>query len=202
MDLANNQAELRGFFQSHLSTGSPNSSRVTTEQLFNSVTRIKATGCFQRFPCASHCRCLCHKSRRFISPHTVQRAMGALFLSYSGNPVSIFQRCTENSCQGQQAFRFSAVYLFPSWLLARLFAVTVIKRLGSEIHISLKVQRIVSPGAEVFRLTELDDVTGLQRLFSKGLASPNDVSYHSGQNALMVGSFLTQYRTLNLCCPH
>ena len=134
MSIMNNQVELCSFFQSHIPMRSQNPRRLTIEQLSHSVTCIKATGCFQRFPCASHCRCVCHESRRFNSPHTVQRAIGALFLGYPEYPISIFQRCTENSCQGQQAFRFPVVYVFSSWLLARLFAVTVIKSLGSENH--------------------------------------------------------------------
>ena len=208
MDIVNNQTELRSFFQSHLPVRSQNSPILTPEQLSHSVTHIKATECSQRFPCTSHCRCLCHESRRFDSPRTFQRLIGTLFLGYSGYPISNFQRCTENSCQGQQVFRVSAVYVFPSWLLARLLAVTVIKSLGSEIHFSLKVQRIVSSGAEVLRLTLLNDVTGLQRLFSKGLASPNDINHVTGQNVLIVGplfypvqkvkvEFITQRHTPN-----
>ena len=54
-----------------------------------------------------------------------------------------------------------------------------------EISVSLIVRRIVPTGAEIFRLARNDDVDGMKRLFSMGLASPND-SFESGQTALTV----------------
>ena len=188
-NIINNQSELRGLLQTHLSTRSQDLPRLSTEQLSHSITCIKATVRYQRFPCTWHCGCLCHKPQYFNSPQLVHRVIGTLFLSYSGYPIGMFQRCTLSSCQGQQSSQILVKYLFPSWFLARILVVTFIKRLGSEVHVSLKVQRVVSGGAEIFRLTNSNDVTGLQRLFSKGLASPNDVDYANGQNALAVGSF-------------
>ena len=54
-----------------------------------------------------------------------------------------------------------------------------------EIRISLSVRPIVPNGAEIFRLVGLDDVEGIKRLFSTGMASPND-SHEDGQTILYV----------------
>ena len=60
----------------------------------------------------------------------------------------------------------------------------------NEIHASLKVQRVVPDGADVFRLTRVDDVEGLKRLFCEGLASPHDIHSQTGENPLSVGCIL------------
>ena len=186
-NIINNQSELRSFLQLHLPIGPQNSAGLATEHPPYSVTRIKATLSYQRFPCTSRCRCACHDSYCFNSPSSVCRAVGALFLGYSGYPLKFFRRCTQNNCQGRLGFRVSVIYIFPFWFLARLLAITFVKRLGNEIQVSLKVQRIVPAGAEVFRLTRLDDVAGLQRLFIKGLASPNDFEHQNRSHVLSVG---------------
>ena len=58
-----------------------------------------------------------------------------------------------------------------------------------EIDVSLIIRRVVPAGAEIFRLARLDDVEGVKRLFSMGLASPND-SVDSGRSALCVSTIL------------
>ena len=56
----------------------------------------------------------------------------------------------------------------------------------NEISVSLTVRRIVPNGAEIIRLIRNDDVDGVKRLLSIGLASPND-SLDDGRSALTVG---------------
>ena len=190
-NILHNQVELHGLIQLNPTTGSQDSLRLTTDRSSTSVISIKATLNYQRFPCTSSCRCNCHKSHHFISPMLVHRAIGTLILGYSGYPFRIFRRCTLSGCQGQQAFRISINYFFPSWSLARALVIAISKSFCCEIHVSLKVPRVVPNSAEVFRLTLLDDVTGLQQLFSKGIASPYDVNIR-GRGPLFVSlSFST-----------
>ena len=167
------------------STGSRDFFRLNTDRSSISVISIKATLNYQRFPCTSSCRCNCHRPYHLISPTLVHRALGTLFLGYSGYSIGIFRRCTLSSCQGQQAFRLSVNYLFPLWFFARAITIALTKSYCDEIHISLKIPRVVPNSAEVFRLALLEDVTGLQRLFSKGIASPLDVDTE-GNSSLMV----------------
>ena len=94
---------------------------------------------------------------------------------------------TDNDCLSQSTFKTYVHYLFPSWVLAKALILTLASGFLDKISVSLTVRRIVSPAAEIFRLTRIDDVDGLKRLFSKGLASPND-STSDGQLALTVNS--------------
>ena len=69
-----------------------------------------------------------------------------------------------------------------------------------EISVSLTVRRIVPNGADIFRLTRNDDVDGIKRLLSLGLASPND-SFVNGQSVIVVRSvsiLINKIKTLNV----
>ncbi|KAL9112793.1 MAG: hypothetical protein Q9187_007725, partial [Circinaria calcarea] len=138
----------------------------------------------QRSPCTSYCTCACHKVRTFQSPALLHKAIGTLFLGYCGYPMMGLQNCTNTDCLSQSSFRTYVHYLFPSWILAKILIITLASSSLDKISVSLTVRRIVSPGAEIFRLTQSDDVDGLKRLFSKGLASPND-SLSDGQVPLI-----------------
>ena len=187
-NILHNQAKLHGLIQLNPSTGSQDFGSLTTDPSSTSVISIKATLNYQRLPCTSSCRCNCHKSHHLKSPMLVRRAIGTLFLGYSGYPITIFRRCTLSHCQGQQAFRILVNYFFPSWSLARALEIAITHSFFSNIHVSLKVLRVIPNGAEVFRLALLDDVTGLQQLFSKGIASPYDVDIR-GNGLLFVSPF-------------
>ena len=95
------------------------------------------------------------------------------------------QNCTDNDCLSQLSFRTYVHYLFPSWILTKALIITLASGSLDKISVSLTVRRIIPPSAEIFRLARSDDVDGLKRLFSKGLASPND-SISNGQSALNV----------------
>ena len=60
----------------------------------------------------------------------------------------------------------------------------------AEIHVSLIVRRTVSSHDEVFRLAYGGDIDGLKLLFSKGLASPNDLVAPHGGSMLQVSKYL------------
>ena len=71
----------------------------------------------------------------------------------------------------------------------RIVTVSLAVDFFDEVHVSLKVTRVVSEGAEVLQLANINDVQGLKRLFSKGLASPNDVSGVIGNTGLSVSYY-------------
>ena len=127
-------------------------------------------------PCTKYCRCNCHEQRTFMSPRPIRSIIGALFTGYSGYPLKTFRQCNKSNCQGQQMFRAYIHYFFPLWLLKKAFTINLLASFSGEIQVSLKIARIVSSGAEIFRVTQLNDVSGLQQLFKQGLASPNDVT--------------------------
>ena len=143
------------------------------------------------YSCPSYCRCNCHQERHFTSPPLLHKSLGMLFLGYSGYPLNTLQRCTEIGCQTRGALKMSIRYLFPAWFLTRVLTLSLINTSCNEIQASLKTRRVVPTGAEVFDLVRLDDVDGLKSLFSRGLATPNDMMYNSGHNPLYVRCILS-----------
>ena len=164
--------------------------RTTTHPLSNSIVGIETSiPTCQQTPYRSHCSCVCHSPRRFTSAHWLLKAVGTLFVGYSGHPTSILQLYPELNCQCKRASTFSVTYIFPFWFFTMVVATSLTFAFSGEIQTSLKIRRQIAPGAEVFRLTYQDDVNGLKQLFNKGLASPNDISYIDGTTPLGVSTF-------------
>ena len=95
----------------------------------------------------------------------------------------------------QSTFRVYVHYLFPSWFLIKALTITLMSVFLNEISVSLAVRRIVPTGAQIFRLVRQNDIDGIKRLFSMGLASPND-SLQNGQTALTVRG-ISKLMTIN-----
>ena len=194
--IVHSQSEIRGSLQfqappnDQSCIGSDNI-LFTGSSPLNSLIRIRAYIPDNKWhSCPAHCRCTCHHEQRFTSSRWLHGALGILFVGYSGYPLGILQRCTNISCQARRALKISVHYIFPAWFLTRSIKMCLINTSLNEIHASLQTKRLVPAGAEVFRLTETDDVDGLKDLFSRGLASPNDIMYQTGQSLVSVGCVL------------
>ena len=163
-------------------------SRVAIQSPLISVPNQSTTSAVliqaRRLTCTVGCRCACHKLRLFTSSHFLSSTLGRLFIGYAGIPLAIFQKCTNANCQARKNLQTSVNYVFPSWLLFGILSLNLIAA-PNNISVSLTFTPIVSAGAEIFRLTALQDIDGLKTLFSKGLASPNDVDPF-GQTPLRV----------------
>ena len=158
-----------------------------------SIVRVRAyTSRYQHLPCFDSCKCSCHNVQSFQSPDLLQSVVGKLFVGYYGSALRV-QQCTEISCQARRAIQGYVHYCFPHWFIARAFTITL-RSVSETLSVSITVRKVVSSGAEIFHFVGSDDVDGLQRLFGKGLASPND-TYHDGWTALNVSYFLIQLRT-------
>lgn len=195
-DILSSQADLQGCFPLRLASPHhadlPSSGFVAAAdvQSSNSLIGVRAyTPRLQQYRCIPHCTCACHTIRYFRSPHALHMAIGRLFVGYSGYPLNARARCTVANCNIQSDSWTCVDYAFPSWLLARSLTIILVTRSYGEINVSLRVRRLVSSSAEIFRLCRLDDVGGLRRLFDKGLASPNDAEVRSGATALFVSYF-------------
>ena len=149
----------------------------------------------QRSPCPPYCRCGCHRIRTFQSPTMMNHVIGNLLVGYCGYPIiGTFQKCTETGCLSQSTFRTYVYYIFPSWFLAKAIILGLTTQSFGEISISLKMQRVIPAGSDIFRLATLDNVDGIKELFRKGLASPNDITL-IGTSALNVRfSYLSMLR--------
>ena len=139
--------------------------------------------------CSHSCQCNCHRPRYVMSPRFLKNIIGALFLGYAGFPFSYSQKCTDDKCLAQSDFRAYINYFFPFWLFSKAMTLTFMLGTTNGPCMALTVRRIVSNSAEIFRLSSADDAIGLQQLLSKRLASPNDLTMSSGNNALLVCLF-------------
>ena len=123
-----------------------------------------------------------------MTPRISNRALGALFIQYSGYPLWAHTGCTDTRCQVQYKFQAKVLYYFPAWLLSRMIAIQVMLTHFNESAVSLIIRAVVSSTADIFQLTHADDASGLQRLFSNRSASPNDVDILTSRSALQVSS--------------
>ena len=134
--------------------------------------------------CIDGCRCICH-SRNAKTLLPMSRFLGILFIGYTGLPY-ITPKCDDWGCQSRAGIRTSIKYVFPSWLLARVFSLTLSLSTPTGPELNLRVTRIVSSNSLIFMLAKWDDAEGLKTLLSRGLASPYDVDVITGETALHV----------------
>ena len=152
----------------------------------NRIVSVRAF-CYQRSPCSSHCKCACHEVHTFQTPSFFNQVIGSLFVGYSGYPrrMGTSPRCTEAGCLSRSISRIYIHYCFPFWLLAKAVMFGLKTQSLGAISLSLTIRPIILNSSELFRLAGSSDVKGIQQLFSKGLASPNDCS-EDGYSALYV----------------
>ena len=145
----------------------------------------------RHYLCPHRCPCSCHNTRRINSPHVFHKALGSLFVGYSGLPYRALGRCDVSSCLGHQRFQISVMYLFPLWFLYGIIRTSLVTKRLNGVDFSLKLIRNVPPGAEIIRVAGLGDINGIQRLFSQGAASPNDIDASTRMTPLIVRSLFS-----------
>lgn len=154
--------------------------------LINSAIAIDTyVQCRRQQPCSADCRCKCHKLSCASSPRLFSRALGSLFIGYSGQPFG-FMKCTDRSCRNRSVFSARICYTFPTWFLKKAINLSLRNSASQEICININIRALVSCSTDLFRLTFQDDDHGLQRLFSSGGAHPMDLEMVSHQSALQV----------------
>ena len=141
------------------------------------------------FPCQRNCTCDCHALKQANTPRIFHKAVGILFVGYSGYPYLALRRCNFPSCQGQRLIQLSVTYIFPLWFLRKAIDISLISDFSSEVDMALRITRYVPGNADIFRLVIQNDIKGLQRIFSIGIASPNDIGLTGGITALMASQF-------------
>ena len=164
----------------------PRSSRGGSETSSSPIIRVigHPIRCYSAH--FNKCRCVCHNPRYFRTPRFATRALGALFIQYSGCPLRAATRCTNTTCQVQYKLDAQVLYYFPAWMLSRVMAIQFMLTLFNEPVMSLTIRAVIPGSADIFRFTTSDDANSLQRLFSSRAASPNDVSILDGETALRV----------------
>ena len=177
--LVSGQSELQDLLR--LSRSTSPGLNTSEEQASMPIIGVRAfTTQHRRSPCSQSCKCKCHNVHSFQSPSALHNLVGTLFIGYSGCPMRSLQRCTESSCLSQSTFRAYVHYLFPLWFLTKSLTVTFMMMFPAQLQIALTVRRIVPSGAEIFLCERVQDIDGMKKLFSKGLASPNDSEIGGG----------------------
>ena len=138
--------------------------------------------------CDVYCRCRCHMVYSLKSTPLLKRLLGSLFIGYSGNPFCPTSRCNITSCQSQVIFAAHVHYYFPAWFLRKVLDVEIISTISQEPKMSLTIRGVQPNSAKVNLLIRNNDVAGIQKLFSCGLARPNDVIQYTQTSLLQVST--------------
>ena len=135
-----------------------------------------------RNSCDSACGCVCHRRSQFKSPRSLNALLGSLFVGYQASPWST-QTCSNSGCR-QRSKKFTYVYAFPQWFLARILVVDMAYSQSKGPEFCLRVVRVRPSDTGGFailnaRLSGDDTVHHLKRLLNDGEISVLDVSTES-----------------------
>ncbi|MCJ1394668.1 hypothetical protein MMC18_007548 [Xylographa bjoerkii] len=144
--------------------------------------------------CPDECPCVCHSRTTFRTPEILQQITGRLFLGYSGRHV-LQQECIE-SCLQRDAKSVHMTYFFPKWFFQRAISISMVNSLLGTPTLNIKVRRVVPEMSQLFSLSRYGDVEGLRDLFTKRLASSDDVHIRGGWTAL---HFAVDHGCVDIC---
>lgn len=132
-----------------------------------------------RSNCAA-CGCPDSRQSKFRSPNLLNTVLGSLFVGYRVSPWSK-EACDDVDCQ-QDLTTLTFAYIFPQWLLNRVFLTTMVYNSSKGPELCLQVMRVRPNDAEIFRLFRrvlpfrLDH---MKRLLNSGEGSVLDVQQNN-----------------------
>jgi hypothetical protein len=112
--------------------------------------------------------------------------LGQLFVEYAGIPA-VTGKCNSSTCERAQTTQMSVEYWFPTtlfWSKIVRFQMTYLSNLGPSFQ--LRTLRRVPDSAPAVNFAMNGNIQGLQELFRRGTASPQDVSDTRGYSLLRV----------------
>ena len=183
--ILNDHASLRRILQGTTNAQQPSTS-ISGSSIQSGIDIRAYVPAGWRHECGLGCKCRCHTRYSFKSAPLLRGLIGSLFVGYSGKPMNPASRCSIASCRGQVIFRARVHYYFPSWFLCKALEIEVISTISQEPRMSLVVRGVHPPSTKVYGLLRKDDVKGVQELFGRGLARPNDEFQYSHASLLYV----------------
>lgn len=136
--------------------------------------------------CTGGCPCACHRSNALSSPGFINHLLGRVFVNYAGLPF-LTPKCDSTQCVKEQSPRVSIEYWFPLGVfwsqIIRLEAIKIPK-VGPQMQ--LRFLRRVPDSAQAVQFALGGNIRGLQDLFTRGMASPRDVSETRGYSLIRV----------------
>ena len=170
-------------------------SRKQTQHLESKTPEAVSVTVSQSGICRLGCLCRCHVQERASTPGLVDRVFGQIFVGYVGLPL-VNAKCDTDSCGKNQNARVSVEYWFPLsfvWSKIIRFQLTYQPHLGPQFELS--TLRRVPDSAQCVNFALNGNIDGLKDLFSKGLASPQDVSTTRGYSILRWAMYGKQFQT-------
>lgn len=138
--------------------------------------------------CRANCKCACHRTQKTATPSLLSRFLGQLFVEHAGIPV-ISTKCDKSTCVNAQGSQLYAEYWFPLgffWSQIIRLHLTYQSNLGPSLQ--LRTLRRVPDSASAVNFAISGNIEGLQELFRRGAASPQDVSDTRGYSLIRVSS--------------
>lgn len=129
-----------------------------------------------RSSCAA-CGCPDSRQLKYRSPSCLNTILGTLFVGYRASPWSK-QTCDHIDCR-QDSTALTFTYVFPQWLLNRVFLTTMAYNSLKGPELCLRVMRVRPNDADIFRVIETRAfypiIGHVKRLLNSGEASILDV---------------------------
>ena len=146
--------------------------------------------------CARGCPCACHKRSKSSSPVILERIIGQMFVDYAGLPI-FSKKSNITVCTKGQSPYVRMEYWFPLgfiWSQIVHLQMAYLQNAGPQMQ--LNFLRRIPDSAACIDFAFLGNIDGLKDLFSRGLASPRDVSSTRGYSVLRV-SFVLRLHLLS-----
>ena len=116
----------------------------------------------------------------------IDRVLGRLFIDFAGLPL-LKPKCDDEGCMKSQSPWISLQYWFPlGYLWSEIFRLQIAYRANLGPKVSLSTLRRVPDTALSIKYAMTGNIDGLKTLFTRGLASPEDVCSTRGYSLLRV----------------
>ena len=136
--------------------------------------------------CPVACSCVCHTTIKASTPAMIDRVLGRLFIDFAGLPL-LKPDCDAEGCMKSQSPWISLQYWFPlGYLWSEIFRLQIAYRANLGPKVSLSTLRRVPDTALSIKYAMTGNIDGLKTLFTRGLASPEDVCSTRGYSLLRV----------------
>jgi hypothetical protein len=159
-----------------ISTGlSPASTQNFVTSPISNKRHVRVEMTVEQDVISSVCSCSCHWPSAMKTPNWLANAVGTLLIRWQRSP----QTCKRPSCKTcskmtQKTMRLQ--YYLPWWMMGHIIQLESGYNAARRLAISFRTSYVVPEDSTVFLLAQHNNLDGIRKLFSQGLASPFDVS--------------------------
>ena len=143
----------------------------------------------------STCSCSCHRVNKMKTPGSTQDILGTFTVHVRGM-LRLTPACDEIACERSAHSSLRISYRFPPWLSSYALHSMIYSDRVAGPQMCLTSTRTVPRNSDIFCFAMQGDISGIQNLFTKRLASPFDNTHNYGYTAL---HYATDYEHYELC---